>query len=71
MFLKLMTTAYVLLIILFIANCGMLHWGELDKEFYNFLFKANTVVGIAVGYFTYAYLGLLYPKEDDSETDLS
>lgn len=71
MFFKLITTAYVLLIAFFIANCCMLHWGELDKEFYNFLFKANTMVGVAVGYFTYAYLKSLYSKEDGSETDLS
>ena len=71
MLVNLIRSAYVLMIIFFITNCCLLHWGELDKEFYNFLFKANTVLGIAVGYFTYAYLGSLYPKDADTETDLS
>lgn len=70
MLFKLIVSAYVLLVIFFTTNCCILHWGKLDTEFYNFLFKANTLLAIAVGYFTYAFLASFFPK-DDCESDLS
>lgn len=70
MWFKLIILAYTLLLIFFITNCCVLHWGELDTEFYNFLFKANVMLGIAVGYFTYAFICSFLPK-DDHEADLS
>lgn len=68
MWVKLFALAYALLIIWFISNVCVLHWAELDVEFYNLLLKVNIIVGIAIGYFTYAYISARLSKQDQKET---